>query len=83
MRTSWRHGAGLCWRPASTASLGESDVDVAGWLEGSVDVSTESGSVSVKTVKGMLTRLHAVLDDLSPIESELLKEQRTELQVRI
>ena len=33
------------------------DVDVAGWLEGCVDVSTTSGSVSVKTVKGMLTRL--------------------------
>jgi len=44
-------------------SGGACDVDVAGWLEGSVDVSTESGSVSVKTVKGMLTRLRTGAGD--------------------
>ena len=35
-------------------SRGACDVDVAGWLEGCVDVSTDSGSVSVQTVKGMV-----------------------------
>lgn len=46
-------------------SRGACDVDVAGWLEGSVDVSTDSGSVSVKTVKGMLTRLRTGAGDVS------------------
>lgn len=46
-------------------SRGACDVDVAGWLEGSVDVSTDSGSVSVQTVKGMRTRLRTGAGDVS------------------
>ena len=46
-------------------SGGACDVDVAGWLEGCVHVSTDSGSVDVKTVRGMLTRLHTGAGDVS------------------
>ena len=46
-------------------SGGACDVDVAGWLEGCVHVSTDSGSVNVKTVRGMLTRLRTGAGDVS------------------
>ena len=46
-------------------SGGACDVDVAGWLEGCVHVTTDSGSVNVKTVRGMLTRLRTGAGDVS------------------
>ena len=47
-------------------SRGACDVDVAGWLEGCVDVSTDSGSVSVQTVKGVV-RVRAGQPSPSPL----------------
>lgn len=39
---------------------GACEVDISGWLEGSVDVATESGGICVGTVKGMLTKLRTM-----------------------
>lgn len=36
---------------------GACDVDMRGWLEGDVDISTERGSVGVATVRGVLTKV--------------------------
>ena len=49
---------------------------------GAISLTLQSSQLGLYALElqGMLKRLHAVLDDLSPIETELLKEQRTELQ---
>jgi len=41
------------------------DVEMAGWLEGSVSINVNKGSISVNTVRGLLTTLTTGLGDVS------------------
>ena len=60
----------------AVAVEGACDVEVRGWLEGRVDVSTGRGRVQVGTVRGLLTRLQTEAGDVSVdhVEGNLLVE---------